>query len=96
MIYRNAKILDLARESPCQCCGKDDGTIVAAHSNQIRDGKGTGIKAEDFRIAYLCHQCHHELDNGKQFSREERALIWEDAHRSTIGWLFKMGHIKII
>lgn len=96
MIYRNAKILDLARESPCQCCGRDDGTIVAAHSNQQRDGKGTGIKANDYRVAYICHACHHEIDNGKLFSREERLLIWEDAHRSTIGWLFSTGHLKVI
>lgn len=96
MIYRNAKILELAKESPCQCCGKFDGTIVAAHSNQLRDGKGTGIKAHDYRVAYLCHSCHHEIDNGKNFSREERAAVWEEAHRGTIGWLFSNGHIKVL
>lgn len=96
MIYRNPKILELAQESPCQCCGKMDGTIVAAHSNQQRDGKGMGIKAHDYRVAYLCHQCHFDIDNGKLHERENRIAIWEAAHRATIGWLFANGHLKVI
>ncbi len=42
MIYRNKKLLEIVREFPCQHCGKQDGTVVAAHSNQLRDGKGKG------------------------------------------------------
>ena len=96
MIYRNAKILELAKESPCQLCGNDDGTVVACHSNQLRDGKGTGIKSHDYRVAYMCNRCHHEIDNGKDLSRIERREKWEEAHRNTIGWLFTLGHLKII
>ena len=95
MIYRNKKLLEIARESPCQNCGIQDGTICAAHSNQLRDGKGTGIKAQDYRIASLCHKCHHEIDNGNNLSKEARRELWEDAHRGTIGWLFSNGHIKV-
>ena len=66
-----------------------DGTIVAAHSNQLRDGKGRGIKAHDYRIAALCYSCHMGLDQGNKLSREERVNLWEEAHRKTISWLFE-------
>ena len=79
--------------APCQNCGSQDGTICAAHSNQMRDGKGKGIKAHDYRIAALCFRCHSELDRGSKLNREERLQIWEDAHRKTIGWLFENGHL---
>jgi hypothetical protein len=87
--YRNDKLLKVVREAPCQQCGAQDGTVVAAHSNQMRDGKGRSIKAADYRIAALCFKCHYEIDQGSKLSREERLNIWEDAHRKTIGWLFE-------
>lgn len=95
-LYRNQKILDLARECErCQSCQSTSPTIVAAHSNQLRDGKGRGLKAHDYRVAYLCYECHTEIDQGK-LSKEEKRELWEDAHRRTIGWLFENNHIKII
>ena len=94
MIYRDRKLLDVIRQSPCQACGREDGTIVAAHSNQLRDGKGRGIKAHDYRIAALCHACHSEIDQGTKLSKAERIETWEEAHRRTIGWLFENNHIK--
>jgi hypothetical protein len=81
---------------PCQNCGIDDGTVVAAHSNQMRDGKGKGIKAHDYRIAALCYKCHSELDQGATMSREERLTMWEDAHRRTIGELFSRNLIGVL
>lgn len=94
-MYRNKKLLEVLRESPCQNCGRKDGTIVAAHSNQLRDGKGRGIKANDYRTAALCYWCHMELDQGKELSKEERIQLWEEAHRKTIGWLFDNEKITI-
>jgi len=94
-MYRNKRLLELLRESPCQHCGRRDGTIVAAHSNQLRDGKGRGIKAHDYRAAALCYSCHMELDQGSKLSKDERVELWEDAHRKTIGWLFENDHIVI-
>lgn len=88
-MYRNQKLLEIVRKSPCQHCSNQDGTVVAAHSNQLRDGKGRGIKAHDFRIAALCYQCHMELDQGNKLSKQERIEIWDEAHRKTIGWLFE-------
>lgn len=97
-MYRNKKILELANEiEHCTGCGRfKDGTIIAAHSNQISDGKGMGIKCSDYRVAYLCSECHRELDQGKGMDKEHKRAFWEAAHRKTIGWLFESGHIKII
>lgn len=88
MNYRNKALLEAVRESPCQHCGAQDGTVVAAHSNQIRDGKGKGIKSHDYRIAALCHTCHFQIDQGFLWDKDQKREIWEDAHRRTVGWLF--------
>jgi hypothetical protein len=93
MTYRNKKLLEYARRLPCQHCGKEDGTVVAAHSNQLRDGKGRGLKASDYRIASLCYSCHSEIDQGKKLDKSERVSMFEDAHRSTIGEFFERGYI---
>ena len=94
-MYRSKKLLEVVRESPCQNCGAQDGTICAAHSNQLRDGKGRGIKADDYRIAALCFRCHSELDQGTKMSRAERVELWEEAHRKTVGWLFDNDHLTV-
>ena len=93
--YRNPKLLKLADGSPCMMCSIQDGTVVAAHSNQLRDGKGTSIKAHDYRIAFLCHQCHHMIDNDKMLDKHDRIAAWEEAHRKTIGWLFTNNHLGV-
>ena len=95
MNYRNPKLLKLADGAPCMMCSMQDGTVVAAHSNQLRDGKGTGIKAKDFRVAFLCMNHHNMIDNAKELSREERLALWEEAHRRTIGWLFENDHLIV-
>lgn len=79
---------------PCQLCETEDGTVVAAHSNQLVDGKGKGIKASDYRIAALCFTCHTDIDQGNKLSKEQRREFWEIAHRRTIGELFERDLIK--
>jgi hypothetical protein len=69
--------------------------VVAAHSNQLRDGKGRSLKAHDYRIAALCYRCHSQVDQGYQMSKEEKREIWEEAHRKTIAWLFENNYIKV-
>ncbi len=96
MIYRNKTLLEIVRDIPCQHCEIADGTVVAAHSNQLRDGKGRGIKSHDYRIAALCYACHMELDQGKNLSKQERVEMWEEAHRKTIGLLFDDGKLQVI
>lgn len=100
MTYRNPQLLRLAQYAPrCMGCGAADtatrATIVAAHSNQSRDGKGAGIKAADFRFAALCADCHYDIDQGRVMTREERVAYWEEAHRATIGWLFEAGYLQV-
>ena len=95
-MYRNKKLLELARLLPCQHCGIEDGTVVAAHSNQLRDGKGRGLKASDFRIASLCFRCHAEADTSSTLSKVARIEMWEQAHRATIGELFERGLVGVI
>jgi hypothetical protein len=91
VMYRNKQLLKLISSFPCQSCGIEDGTVVAAHSNQLRDGKGRGIKAHDYRVASLCFKCHTELDQGTKMSKTERVEFWEEAHRRTIAQLFERG-----
>jgi hypothetical protein len=88
--------LKAARELPCQGCGKENGTVVAAHSNQLRDGKGRGMKAHDFRIAALCFDCHRELDQGSTMNKQEKICFFEEAHRKTIGLFFMRGIIGVL
>ena len=95
MNYRNQYLLEKVREAACQHCGAQDGTVVAAHSNQLRDGKGRGIKAHDYRIAALCFKCHYSLDQGSSMTKEERREMWEEAHRKTVGWLFENDHLTV-
>ena len=95
LMYRNKKLLALARFAPCMHCGIEDGTIVAAHSNQLRDGKGRGLKSHDYRLAFLCGAHHSEIDQGYAMTKFERVQMWEDAHRKTIAWLFENGHVEV-
>jgi hypothetical protein len=88
---RSKTLLRNAREIPCQHCGADDGTVVAAHSNQLIHGKGRGLKASDQYIASLCFQCHANLDSGSTMSKSERMEMWQAAHKKTVEKLTKLG-----
>jgi hypothetical protein len=88
---RSKKLLENARKIPCQHCLADDGTVVAAHSNQLIHGKGRGIKASDEYIASLCFHCHSQLDQGASMTKAERQEMWEDAHRLTVTMLRLRG-----
>jgi hypothetical protein len=82
--YRNQAVLDVARHvEECLFCGKRDGTVVAAHSNQSRHGKGGGLKAHDCFVAYLCHACHDAVDAART-DNEVATYIWEAAHQRSV------------
>lgn len=93
--YRNPKILEAVRELPCALCGAEDGTVVAAHANQLRFGKGRSIKAHDWAVAALCFKCHHEIDQGAKFSKEERIHFWEVAFFKTLHLLWDRKIIEV-
>ena len=94
-MYRNKKLLEIVRESPCQICGIQNGTVVAAHSNQLRDGKGRGIKSSDAMIAALCYICHMEIDQSSKLSKQERKDMWDEAHRKTMRWLIESERLIV-
>ena len=85
---RDKKRLEACRSLPCQHCGAEDGTVVAAHSNESIHGKGRGIKASDEFVAALCFTCHANLDQGKM-RKEEKLQMWSNAHAKTIEKLAK-------
>lgn len=87
---RSPTLLRHAREIPCQHCGADDGTVVAAHANW-GGGRGRSIKADDNLIASLCFNCHAELDQGKNLSKDERQALWLNAHIKTVQKLTNLG-----
>lgn len=97
--WRSPRLLERVRELPCTFpfphhpC--DPATVCACHSNQLRDGKGRGIKAHDYRIAAGCFTAHYEYDQGTRYSKEEKHELFEAAHRKTVGLLFERGIVKV-
>jgi hypothetical protein len=87
---RSSDLLRNAREIPCQHCGADDGTVVAAHTNW-QGGKGRGIRADDNLISSLCYSCHMEIDQGGKLDKAERQKIWLAAHLKTVRKLQAYG-----
>ena len=81
---RSKKLLERARLIPCQICGCEDQTVIGAHSNQSKHGKGRGIKASDVYIASLCYDCHMMIDQGSGLTREQKNLSWDMAHLNTV------------
>ena len=75
----------------CVLCG-EYGTQVA-HRNE---GKGMGMKASDCATAALCLSCHHEIDNGKNLSREDRRAMMDKAIVLTLIELVNRGIVGII
>jgi len=92
VIFRSPKLLEACRLLPCQLCGREDGTVCAAHRNE---GKGMSMKVSDALVASLCHGCHTELDNGKNFSREERREYWNKAYIKTMQQMIERGILKV-
>ena len=58
----------------------DQETVVPCHSNQSRDGKGMGLKANDMKTVPGCFDCHRILDQGGQMTREQKNSAWDAAY----------------
>jgi hypothetical protein len=80
-VFRSKKLLELCRQLPCQVCGRNNGTVVAAHRNE---GKGMGLKVSDALVCSMCFECHSEMDNGKILTKDERRDMWNRAFISTM------------
>jgi len=91
--YRNPQLLKLAKNAPCSiCCSY--GTTVSAHSNLLEHGKGMGRKADDCYIAFLCHSCHANIDQGAE-PYDAKKLKWFEAMAKTYYWLLTKGYLII-
>ena len=95
MSYRNKKILAAARDRQCVLCGST-GTTIAAHSNRVEHGHGTGIKAPDYYVAFVCQCCHDEIDGRRgKLTKDERREQWTRAFVRTIAILFDDGIVVV-
>lgn len=79
-LFRSEKFRRLVASLPCQHCNRYCAT-QAAHRNE---GKGMSMKTSDALVAALCTTCHHELDNGKTLTKEERRDMWNRAYIKTM------------
>lgn len=77
---------------PCVLCQRE-GSTQAAHRNE---GKGMGLKTDDALTAALCATCHSAIDQGPDFSREERRRRLDVAILLTIRQLARNGVLKIV
>jgi hypothetical protein len=78
-------LADLCHGQPCYlllpvvaCSARD--TVVPAHSNQMKHGKGKGIKAHHTFTVPGCAACHAELDQGMRLTKEQKFALWDDAY----------------
>lgn len=102
-VYRNKKILAHANGRSCTNCGAQDGSVVAAHSNQGIHGYGKGIKSHDCYVAFLCGNCHSWLDRASigvdptgwyMPTREDKVKMFNLAMNKTLLVLFRDGIVS--
>lgn len=87
---RSPKLLAAVRTLPCQHTGRIDAT-EAAHSNWPQHGKAGRIKADDNRVAALHRDVHRALDQGSEWSAQQRQEVWWQAHCRTVKELLARG-----
>lgn len=95
--FRSPKLLKLAAKAPhCMMChGGSEGEMVGCHSNYIRHGHGTGMKAHDL-VLFACATCHDLLDGRKPgWDPMQKELAWSDGLFNTFLWLFQSGHLEV-
>lgn len=76
---------------PCMRCFRE-GATQAAHRNQ---GKGAGMKTDDCWTAALCVECHSEIDQGRDMSRQERREAMDTAILMTLRELVRQGMVRV-
>lgn len=98
------KIRASARDQECTLqfplvCNHRTDTTVLCHSNQLKDGKGMGLKAPDTRAAYGCSACHDVLDGRAPrpagMNHEQMLERFEEAVLLTHQVLTRKGLLKV-
>jgi len=100
--YRNRELLDLAHyhnecmfQIPGSCIGYSMLGLEPAHSNELRHGKGTGIKSHDYMHVMACLNCHREYDSGTRFNKQEKQRLFIEGWERTISFYFTEGLIGL-
>ena len=100
--YESKKLTNSAKGRPCQNCDQENGTTVSAHANWYEYGKGKGLKAHDWAIAWLCHDCHTWIDSKPRlfdptgmYMKSQAYEMWQSAHVKTLTILFNEGILKV-
>jgi hypothetical protein len=75
---------------PCMLCGKE-GETQCAHRNE---GKSMSMKTDDATSAALCVDCHRNIDQGKDMTREERRSTMDRAIVLTLAELARRGLVR--
>ena len=83
MNHRSEALRQSARDERCVYCGRVDGTVVWAHSNEQMHGKGMSIKAHDLLGNYLCGACHNLYDRSP-LSREQKQAMFRECYPRTM------------
>lgn len=101
-MIRSPKYLKSARGKSCQMripghCNGNPDTVVAAHSNLGRHGKGMGIKAADVFVAHACSGCHDAYDGRvrTQYGRDELQEFWQRGFERTLVAEIAAGVIRL-
>lgn len=92
------KLLAAAEGKPCMKCGREDGTVVAAHYGGLwahKLGKGKGVKCHDFCSVPLCMRCHAEFDSYSRGNDYERGFEFLILILETIAMHVREGRIKL-
>lgn len=91
-MFRSKRLLERVRDCPCSICGAEDFTVCASHRNE---GKGLGLKVSDALVSALCFECHRQLDQGKDMTREERRALWDKAYIRTMQYMIENGFLVV-
>lgn len=88
--YSEKIYLDACKGQPCYLRIKDvcggasaSETVVPAHSNQAKHGKGMGIKAKDIYTVPACMYCHSYIDQGPA-PKAEKFSLWDAAYEKWV------------
>lgn len=93
--FRSKKLLDEAKDQPCALCNIV-GYTIACHVNSVALGKGTGHKAPDYYVAYMCAFCHDVYDGRRStLTKDEKAEMWLRAYLKTVSLWFEQGIVKV-
>jgi hypothetical protein len=82
--HRSESLRQSAKGEPCIACGREDGTTVWAHSNELAHGKAKSRKSHDLLGLYLCSVCHHLFDGSPSWTREQKQAFFKEHYDATM------------